>query len=433
MALLTIATRTGASSDAGTPAKATTLDMRFSGGGEELLLRSRITVPDGGDGISGVTTTLPLDHALWKMIDRNDAIAAGLPGHVPTLVPLTSGHSAIREFLDTCGQPPVSAQTAHAPEGADEQAGGHDSVQTAETVQDAFEFAQSLNTITAWQAFLKVYPAGFYGELARTHLRQLQDQQDGDPQDQDARDEERQDKSSLPHDEKSAEAEPWYQTTQPLVGGLPAKPMAAVRRDGLELMAWCAAPRDVALAVRETSPGSNPEFEERAMMAVDPDGPNGGSVSFSFGHGGDISVPMTFTGAGGELSSSEPLASGSDLLRNLASSRQVRLVAGPLEATFQLDGSREALCSALASCGGETLCDSAAATGTLDGTSPAARRKATRHGAHPKARPHRRATRGRVHQQYDSLASSGRIQYSCTHTRQVCRRGASNICNLPCF
>jgi hypothetical protein len=180
MVRLTIAAKAGVDSDTAATSPASALDMRFSGGGEELLLRSRITMPADGNGMAGVTTTLPLDHALWKMIDRNDAIAAGLPGHVPTILPLTDGHGAIRDFLDTCGQLPQAAQSVpEAPAASGGEVGPtmHDPA-AEESVQGAFEFALNLNTIEAWQAFLKVYPDGFYGELAHIYLQKLQNQQE---------------------------------------------------------------------------------------------------------------------------------------------------------------------------------------------------------------------------------------------------------------
>ena len=179
MAVLTIAARAGTTTGTATSSPAPSLVMRFSSGGEELLLRSRITIPVDDSGMAGVTTTLPLDHALWKMIDRSDVVAAGLPGHVPTILPLAGAHDAIRDFLDNCGHPPLAAQSVPEAPAATDGGTAPDVTGpvTGETVQDAFEFALNLNTAEAWQSFLKVYPDGFYGELARTYLQKLQDQQ----------------------------------------------------------------------------------------------------------------------------------------------------------------------------------------------------------------------------------------------------------------
>lgn len=43
------------------------------------------------------------------------------------------------------------------------------------SAKEAFEAAKSLNTLEAWDAFLKTYPSGFYGDLARAYIKTLSD------------------------------------------------------------------------------------------------------------------------------------------------------------------------------------------------------------------------------------------------------------------
>ena len=228
------------------------------------------------------------------------------------------------------------------------------------SAKDAFESAKELDTLQAWEAFLKNYPEGFRSDLARAYVKRLKGEStataaattDAEPDEDQSR------QIEVVEAEETVNLGPgtasWRSFKYKPAEGAGTSPAAAVEANGLELVAYCSADKRISTVLREKKQGVYPDFAgriERGLKAIEE---NGSSLPLSFDNGGSHSVPASRIGATGEVAvgnSTQGFTPGSKYVRDLMSANQVTLSAPPFAASFQLKGSRRALCTMLKSCG----------------------------------------------------------------------------------
>jgi hypothetical protein len=141
------------------------VELRFSGGGFDHVLKGKIQRATG-EGISGVLVPVEADDPLWTAMAEKASLDYLVPGYKAATLDFDRGKSAIPEFVQACrnfANADFSPQPARSPGSS------------GDPEKDAFESAKELGTIEAWQAFLTNYPSGFHADLARAYVKQLED------------------------------------------------------------------------------------------------------------------------------------------------------------------------------------------------------------------------------------------------------------------
>lgn len=223
----------------------------------------------------------------------------------------------------------------------------------------AFESAKELGTVEAWDAFLSNYPDGFYADLARAYVKKLAESPTQDaPQPP---------QSQQPPVSTYAEtvhygpgSSDWQNTTRSFVANSSRPAYAAiVDAGGVEMTAFCHTDRagpHVVAGLRAT--GADPGILGRLRQGL----ASAPAVTQDL-----ASVAMTFsdgTSVGGVAATTPPqdsqvtlyvnrklLEPDGDVIERLMAGQSVTVTAPPFAATFQLDGSRSALCKMVNACG----------------------------------------------------------------------------------
>lgn len=235
-----------------------------------------------------------------------------------------------------------------------------------EAQKSAFESAKELGTVEAWDAFLSNYPEGFYADLARAYVRKLAEAPTpyAPPPPQTAPS-----GPSLPTLDLGAGESSWKTGTRTV--RIPGPIFnhqfrsAYVQSHGLELVTFCVDPSKtggdyrVGMYIQETPGGDYPQFAERLQQGL-AKRPNWAGTDFKvidldYSNGETMSVATARPGlANGQWvlgPNGKTLGVQSDDLENLLATNSVTISAPPLVATFQLNGSRDAVCDVMNSCG----------------------------------------------------------------------------------
>jgi hypothetical protein len=222
--------------------------------------------------------------------------------------------------------------------------------------KNAFEAAKELGTVEAWDAFLSNYPDGFYADLARAYVKKLAEPSTSNS-------------SVTPPSEIAPKLAPaqygpgdsdWTNTTMSFVANSSRRAYAAVvDADGVQMTAFChkgAQGPQIVAGLRVT--GSDPGVLERLRqgLAAAPSVTNDLSrMSMSFANGSTIDgVAASTPPKDNEVTlyvDRKLLDPDDDVLEQLMAGQEVTLSAPPFSASFQLDGSRSALCSMMNKCG----------------------------------------------------------------------------------
>lgn len=248
----------------------------------------------------------------------------------------------------------------------------------AQVQKDAFDSAKELGTVEAWDAFLSAYPTGFYSDLARAYVKKLVDepspprapvavqpQQPGAPPATTVTQPQQAAVPAAPIPQVPAVhngpgASDWQNTTIPLVANS-SRPAytAIVDAGGVQLTTFChsgSGGPSVVPGLRVT--GADPGVLARLTQGL----AQAPAIT------ADLSrITMTFgdgTTVPGAAATSPPQndqvtlyinrklpTPGDDVLERLMAGSVVTISAPPFSASFQLDGSRAALCSMLDQCG----------------------------------------------------------------------------------
>jgi len=227
---------------------------------------------------------------------------------------------------------------------------------SSEAEKDAFESAKELGTVEAWDAFLSNYPDGFYADLARAYVKKLAEPSTSNS-------------SVTPPPATAPKMETvqngpgeseWTNTTMPFVANSSRRAYAAVvDAGGIQMTAFChegAQGPQIVPGLRVT--GSDPGILERLRegLASAPSVTNDlSSISMTFADGTTFDgVAATTPPKDNEVTlyvNRKLLEPDDDVLEQLMAGQNVTLTAPPFSASFQLDGSRSALCSMMDKCG----------------------------------------------------------------------------------
>lgn len=241
--------------------------------------------------------------------------------------------------------------------------------------KEAFEAAKELGTIEAWEAFLNNFPKGFRADLARAYVRRLGSEQKSEP-------------AAAPQPAAPAPAPipappqqavapppppppaprlspvdmgrgtgPWRIGTYELDEGRTRTTAAMVDARGVRLTAYCSARRTIPLIVSDLRNGIYPDFDQRVQQGLEAAGGaanNNATVPIIFQNGQQVFAQASVQGLTGELvlgDTQDGFSAGSPILEQIMSGNGMTVSMPPFGATFQLTGSRNAMCALLRSCG----------------------------------------------------------------------------------
>lgn len=347
--------------DIGSLKEGTTVSLRFSGGGYSNEIKGQVYGTLAEEGITGVIVDLKHDDTLWEALTGKERLSYLVPGYNASNVELSKGRAAIKQFIDTC--------RAYSNSSVEKIA---DTPSSGITEKEAFESAKELNTIEGWEAFLNNYSTGFRADLARAYVKRLS----LNPADQEKV---TSPKSKPPVTPQSKVKQPtlsmldmgaanssWF-TGKHIVSreGLSLH-TARVRARGVELVTYC---KDnnmsgglgyrLGAVIRQLSPGSYPQFYERAQQGIEASlkrQDNGApriSIWFSEGEGlpNAVADHGVANGEFGIGSVAHGFPVNSEAVERMMASSTLHVTLSPFAATFQLKGSRKAICSMMRRCG----------------------------------------------------------------------------------
>jgi VHL beta domain len=142
------------------------VELHFTGGGLNHVVRGSVYGTQAEVGVSGVHADIEHDDPLWRALLTESRLDYFVPGYRKSSLQLLGGKRDIKSFIDSC--------RAYA-----KAILGDDAAADAEKPEDgsaeklAFEAAKELGTKDAWEAFLASYPSGFRADLARAYLKKL--------------------------------------------------------------------------------------------------------------------------------------------------------------------------------------------------------------------------------------------------------------------
>lgn len=161
---LTFGTDVGADPENGQP-----VDLRFTGGGFDHVVKGTIHRPQSEEGIFGVHLDLEHTDPLWDALQSKTQLKYFVPGYRVSVLDLGRGQNNIGKFIAAC------RGYAEAILGSSSDAASSPSSDGASSTpeKDAYASAKELGTADAWKAFLANYPTGFRADLARAYLKKL--------------------------------------------------------------------------------------------------------------------------------------------------------------------------------------------------------------------------------------------------------------------
>lgn len=337
--------------------------VRFSGGGQEHELTGTVIgVGNTNEAISGVIVRPKHDDALWSMLMGKQRVDYSIRGYASNSLKLDQAGQKIAAFVAAC----KSYEKALSRKPAQSFASGEI------TEKEAFDIAKELGTVEGWQAFLKKFSSGFRADLARAYVKRLS----------------RSDRTASATSSPAPTATPtnrprsvpvvkptlstvsrgpassrWVNRTERMrIAGEQSVYTASVRVPGAELVTYCvesAAGGGLGLGAIVRKKGSYPSFSERIRqgLAARPalaGGPNREiEVTFSNGEFVDDAA-ATPSIINGELQigpNADAFGADSAALAYLMSESSVTVALEPFRATFQLRGSRKAICAVMNRCG----------------------------------------------------------------------------------
>ena len=333
------------SSETGDLEEAASLKVAFTGNNKEHEFNGTVVAKGPNEAIAGARITVKNDDSLWETFQELPDIDYRVNSFKTVAVSLSGATDPVLNFLADCtsyagnfDEEPNVASTETTPPAKEE----------SPTAKEAFETALETNTLEGWQAYLREFPEGVRSDLARAYVKRLQggDQAAAAPPD------------AEPEVEETVNLGPgksaWRAFKYAQDEGNASSPAAGVEANGLEFLAYCGPKKRISAILREKKKGVYPDFDgriERGLKAIEA---NGSSLPLSFDTGAKHSVPASVFGLTGEVAigdASKGFAASGRIVRDLMSANQFTLSAPPFAASFQLKGSRRAMCNMLKSCG----------------------------------------------------------------------------------
>ena len=321
--------------DFGDQPHATQTKVRFSGGGKEYEIEGKVERPNSEEGLFGVNLDIPNDDPVWDAFNSNDRLEYQVPGYATNALELATGKVAIRNFVNACRTIASGGATTSA-------AAPSNNI----SEREAFQFARELDSIPAWEAFLKVYPSGFFSELGRAYLAKLQDGGATPTPNQPAT-------PAQPATPQLAFANPgpattpWFNSNYEQDEGNAKSYAANVIANGAEFVTWCGANKRMQAVIRESGRGIYPRFDDRMQQGTDAN-PN---FTITFSSGETHRVPVVVFGLTGEVGINRDFSASDAFYQAMMRDNTMTVQGNPFGATFQLKGSRKAICNVINRCG----------------------------------------------------------------------------------
>ena len=155
--------------DTGDLKESTDVDLRFTGGGFDHVMRGSVYGTQAEEGVSGVHLDIEHSDWLWDAFLEKESLDYLVPGYRAAPLDLSRGKDKIKAFVEACRAyaEAILGNSEDAPES--QATTGRGGVPEKE----AFDSAKELGTIDAWEAFLRSYPSGFRADLARGYAKKL--------------------------------------------------------------------------------------------------------------------------------------------------------------------------------------------------------------------------------------------------------------------
>lgn len=223
------------------------------------------------------------------------------------------------------------------------------------TEKEAFEGAKELGTIEAWEAFLNRFSTGFRADLARAYVKRLGTEGGGEAQ-QPAAATKTTPAATLQTVDLGPGEEPWETGLRVVAAAGNQKVYtASVQGNGLELVTFCVG-LELHAVLRESPRGVYPEFEARLGqgMAAAPELDGGKTLRMSFSNGAtfdDITIGAPNSAGEVAIGDANQAISQGPAFNEMLAGETMTIAAPPLSATFQLTGSRAAICDVFRRCG----------------------------------------------------------------------------------
>jgi len=147
------------------------VNLRFSGGGFDQVMRGAVYGTQAEFGVSGVHLDIEHDDPLWAAMLEKDSLDYLIQGYRVNNIDLTRGRDKIKSFIEACRTYAKAVlgdstnETKPEPTAEDNGSGPSE--------KEAFNIAKELGTIEGWEAFLSNYSSGFYADLARAYVKKL--------------------------------------------------------------------------------------------------------------------------------------------------------------------------------------------------------------------------------------------------------------------
>lgn len=334
------------------------VDVLFTGDAYDQTLEGKVVGLQAEVGITGVTIEAQPDDPIWGAMSELDAIEYRIGDKAPETLDLDGAGPKIEEFLKTCEQ---YAEDAAATEAEAETESG-----PGISEKEAYEEAKEVGTVEAWEAFVKNFPSGFRADLARARISRLGGQDAAPAEDQ----------AAAPAAPPPAPPAPaprlgtvdlgpgtarWTNFNYGLDEGNTTAYAAGVQANGVKLITYCTPAKRLMAILAESPHGAYPQFEQRVRQGLStPIGvgfdPSAGKMLINYSNGASVAATAYYQGLDGSVSVTDATAQGGFLpagaeVFNLIKESTASFSAPPFQATFQLKGSRAAICAVLDRCG----------------------------------------------------------------------------------
>lgn len=334
------------------------VDVLFTGDAYDQTLEGKVVGLQAEVGITGVTIEAQLDDPIWGAMSELDEIEYRVGDKQTESLDLDGAGPKIEDFLKACKQYSEDAAAKEAEAEADPGPGISE--------KEAYEEAKEVGTAEAWEAFVKNFPSGFRADLARARISRLGDQE----------------QAAAPEPAGAPSAQPPAPPTPaPQLGTVDLGPGAArwtnfnygldegnatayaagVQAKGVKLTTYCTPGKRLLLILEESPQGAYPQFQERVQQGLSsPIGvgfdPSAGRMLINYSNGASVAATAYYQGLDGSVSITDATAQGGFLpagaeVFNLIKESTASFSAPPFQATFQLKGSKTAICAVLNRCG----------------------------------------------------------------------------------
>ena len=355
--------------DIGRLQNGTSVSLRFTGGGFNHSVPATIIGANAEVGITGVQLEIPHDDPLWKALGEKASLDYLVPGYSAANLDLRQGHQQIAKFIAACRSYADTLMPTRVAQADTQPATQSDGGGSGVSEKEAFEAAKELGTIEAWEAFLNNFPKGFRADLARAYVKRI----GSDPEN-----------AARPAQSAAAPAARPAPSPEPQLSLLNLGPgtapwrsgntvlatadnqsvyAASVQGSGLELVTYCrdwsrtgGAGHGLYAVLRERPRGQYPDFDARIRQALAKATPYQGGrraqLSFSSGKTFDgITLGEQVLDGEVQLGDGGQAVSQGLAFQEMLGANTMTILAPPFAATFQLTGSRAAICDVFKRCG----------------------------------------------------------------------------------